>query len=284
MSDTDYIRFENVNIYYDRFQAVRDLNLSLPRNAVTAFIGPSGCGKSTILRCLNRMNELSPRFRMEGSIYYDGVDIYRPTIDPVHVRRRIGMVFQKPNPYPTSIYDNIAWGAKINGMRRGVRDLVEETLKRVALWDDVKDRLKDNALNLSGGQQQRLCIARTISLKPDIILMDEPTSALDPVTSAQIEDLIAELRENYTIILASHNLNQAARISDYTAFFMLDDHKTGYLEEYADSPTIFLRSDNPHLQDYILGRYWDWHHDEAEAPAGGAALRQATVRGQAPVD
>ena len=284
MSDTDYIRFENVNIYYDRFQAVRDLNLSLPRNAVTAFIGPSGCGKSTILRCLNRMNELSPRFRMEGSIYYDGVDIYRPTIDPVHVRRRIGMVFQKPNPYPTSIYDNIAWGAKINGMRRGVRDLVEETLKRVALWDDVKDRLKDNALNLSGGQQQRLCIARTISLKPDIILMDEPTSALDPVTSAQIEDLIAELRENYTIILASHNLNQAARISDYTAFFMLDDRKTGYLEEYADSPTIFLRSDNPHLQDYILGRYWDWHHDEAEAPAGGAALRQATVRGQAPVD
>lgn len=274
MSDSDYIRFEKVNIYYDRFQAVRDLNLSLPRNAVTAFIGPSGCGKSTILRCLNRMNELSPRFRMEGSIYYDGVDIYQPSIDPVHVRRRIGMVFQKPNPYPTSIYDNIAWGAKINGVRRGVRDLVEETLKRVALWDDVKDRLNDNALTLSGGQQQRLCIARTISLKPDIILMDEPTSALDPVTSAQIEDLIAELRENYTIILASHNLNQAARISDYTAFFMLDEQKTGYLEEYADSPTIFLRSDNPHLQDYILGRYWDWRHDEADAafPAKGEGV------------
>jgi phosphate transport system ATP-binding protein len=263
MNDSDYIRFENVSVYYDRFRAVRDLDLSLPRNAVTALIGPSGCGKSTILRCLNRMNELSPRFRLEGKIYYDGIDIYKREIDPTSLRRRVGMVFQKPNPYPTSIYDNIAWGARINGVRKGLRELVEETLKQVALWDDVKDRLKDNALTLSGGQQQRLCIARTISLKPDIVLMDEPTSALDPVTAAQIEDLIAALREEYTILLASHNLNQAARISDYTAFFMLDEQKCGYLEEFADSPTIFLRSDNAQLRDYILGRYWDWSHHDA---------------------
>lgn len=249
------IKAENLNIYYGNFHAVRDVNLTIERNKITAMIGPSGCGKSTVLRCFNRMNDLIPNARVEGKVLFNGQDIYAEHVDPVQVRRHIGMVFQKPNPFPKSIYDNIAWGAKINGFRGNMDELVEESLRGAALWDEVKDKLHQSALGLSGGQQQRLCIARTIAVKPDIILMDEPASALDPIATLKIEDLMHELVENYTIIIVTHNMQQAARVSDYTAFFMVDDTRTGHLMEYGPTKELFTKPKHEQTEAYITGRF-----------------------------
>jgi phosphate transport system ATP-binding protein len=222
------IEAKDLSIYYGNFRAVKNVNLSIQTNKITAIIGPSGCGKSTMLRSFNRMNELVPTARHEGGILFHGLDVYAEDVDPVELRRRIGMVFQKPNPFPKSIYDNVAWGAKINGYRGNMDELVEQSLHQAALWDDVKDKLKQSGLSLSGGQQQRLCIARTIAVKPEIILMDEPASALDPIATLRIEELMRELSKKYTIIVVTHNMQQAARVSDYTAFFNMDDDRAGY--------------------------------------------------------
>lgn len=249
------IKAEKLNIYYGNFHAVRDVDLAVERNKITAMIGPSGCGKSTVLRCFNRMNDLIPSARIEGEILFGGKDIYADGVDPVQVRRHIGMVFQKPNPFPKSIYDNIAWGAKINGFRGNMDELVEESLRGAALWEEVKDKLHQSALGLSGGQQQRLCIARTIAVKPDIILMDEPCSALDPIATLKIEDLMHELVENYTIIIVTHNMQQAARVSDSTAFFMVDNQRTGHLMEYGATKEVFTKPKNKQTEDYITGRF-----------------------------
>jgi phosphate transport system ATP-binding protein len=249
------ISIKDLNFFYDSFQAVTGINLDVPRNQVTAFIGPSGCGKSTVLRSINRMNELIPGTRAEGKIFFRGVDIYDEKVDPVEVRRHIGMVFQKPNPFPKSIYDNIAWGAKINGYKGDMDELVETSLQQAALWNEVKDKLKQNALRLSGGQQQRLCIARAVAIKPHIILMDEPASALDPISTTKIEDLINELKKNYTIIIVTHNMQQAARVSDNTAFFLVDDKRSGYLVEYGKTDEIFFNPKNKETEDYISGRF-----------------------------
>ncbi len=221
-------------------------------NQVTAFIGPSGCGKSTFLRTLNRMNDLIDNIRVEGEVVIDGLNIYDPNIDVVQLRKRIGMVFQKSNPFPKSIYENIAYGPKINGIKEKMKldEIVEESLKKAAIWDEVKDRLKDSALGLSGGQQQRICIARALAINPDIILMDEPASALDPISTAKIEELILELRNNYTIIIVTHNMQQAAKVSDYTAFFYL-----GELIEYNKTATLFTNPDKKQTEDYITGRF-----------------------------
>jgi len=245
----------NLNVYYGDFHAVCDVNLDIQPRKITAFIGPSGCGKSTVLRSFNRMNDLIPIARVEGEVLFDGHNIYAPRVDPVEVRRRIGMVFQKPNPFPKSIYDNIAWGAKINGYQGDMDELVEESLRSAALWGEVKDKLKQNAYGLSGGQQQRLCIARAIATKPEIILMDEPCSALDPIATLAIEDLMKELVSRYTIIIVTHNMQQAARVSDYTAFFMVDDNRTGYLAEYDNTKQIFTKPTNKATEDYITGRF-----------------------------
>ncbi|MCC6455134.1 MAG: phosphate ABC transporter ATP-binding protein [Caldilineaceae bacterium] len=249
------IATRDLNIFYGDFHAVRDVNLSIERNKITAMIGPSGCGKSTVLRCFNRMNDLIPSARVEGQVLFNGQNIYTDMVDPVQVRRHIGMVFQKPNPFPKSIYDNIAWGAKINGFRGNMDELVEDALRGAALWDEVKDKLHQSALGLSGGQQQRLCIARTIAVKPDTILMDEPCSALDPIATLKIEDLMHELVENYTIIIVTHNMQQAARVSDYTAFFMVDDHRAGHLMEYGVTKDIFTKPKHPQTESYITGRF-----------------------------
>ncbi len=246
---------KDLNVYYGAFQAVSDVNLSIPANKITAMIGPSGCGKSTVLRCFNRMNDLIPIARVEGEVVFNGQNIYGPGIDPVELRRHVGMVFQKPNPFPKSIYDNIAWGAKINGFRGNMDDLVEESLQGAALWNEVKDKLSQSALGLSGGQQQRLCIARAIAVKPDIILMDEPCSALDPIATLRIEDLMRELVATYTIIIVTHNMQQAARVSDYTAFYMVDDNRTGHLAEFGSTTQIFTRPKNKATEDYITGRF-----------------------------
>jgi phosphate transport system ATP-binding protein len=254
--DTTYaIRTENLNVYYGNFHAVRDVNLAIERNRITAMIGPSGCGKSTVLRCFNRMNDMIPSARVEGNILFHGRNIYDPQVDPVQVRRHVGMVFQKPNPFPKSIYDNIAWGAKINGFRGNMDELVEESLRGAALWDEVKDKLHQSALGLSGGQQQRLCIARAIAVKPDIILMDEPCSALDPIATLKIEDLMRELVADYTIIIVTHNMQQAARVSDSTAFFMVDDTRTGHLMEYGSTKELFTKPKHKQTEDYITGRF-----------------------------
>jgi phosphate transport system ATP-binding protein len=254
--DVDYaITTKDLNVFYGDFHAVRDVNLSIERNKITAMIGPSGCGKSTVLRCFNRMNDLIPSARVEGQVLFNGQNIYANTVDPVQVRRHIGMVFQKPNPFPKSIYDNVAWGAKINGFRGNMDELVEESLHGAALWDEVKDKLHQSALGLSGGQQQRLCIARTIAVKPDTILMDEPASALDPIATLRIEDLMHELVENYTIIIVTHNMQQAARVSDYTAFFMVDDQRAGHLMEYGVTKEIFTKPKHPQTESYITGRF-----------------------------
>ncbi|HXF64513.1 MAG TPA: phosphate ABC transporter ATP-binding protein PstB [Caldilineaceae bacterium] len=244
-----------LNVYYGSFHAVRDVDLAIERNKITAMIGPSGCGKSTVLRCFNRMNDLIPGARVEGEVLVSGQNIYADDIDPVQVRRHIGMVFQKPNPFPKSIYDNIAWGAKINGFRGNMDELVEESLRGAALWDEVKDKLHQSALGLSGGQQQRLCIARAIAVKPEVILMDEPASALDPIATLKIEDLMRELVERYTIVIVTHNMQQAARVSDYTAFFMVDDHRTGHLREYGPTKELFTRPKHKQTEDYITGRF-----------------------------
>jgi phosphate transport system ATP-binding protein len=246
------VRASNVNFYYGSFQALFDVSLDIMPNCVTALIGPSGCGKSTFLRCLNRMNDLIDGVRIEGSIHVDGQDIYAPNVDVVALRKRIGMVFQKPNPFPSSVFDNVAYGPRLHGVRNRAQleDLVERMLRNAFLWDEVKDKLYESALNLSGGQQQRLCIARTMAVDPEIILMDEPCSALDPVATARIEDLIFELKSRYTIVIVTHNMQQAQRTSDYTGFFML-----GKLVEFNTTNELFLVPQKPETEDYISGRF-----------------------------
>ncbi len=257
MEDTA-IETRGLRVYYGDFLAVRDVDLRIPRHRVTAIIGPSGCGKSTVLRALNRMNDLIPHVRVQGTVLFEGQDIYGPEVDPVEVRRRIGMVFQKPNPFPKSIYENVAWGVRINGFqgsRKELDDLVEQALRGAALWDEVKDKLGQSGLSLSGGQQQRLCIARAIAVRPQIILMDEPASALDPIATLKIEDLMRNLAQEYTILVVTHNMQQAARVSDYTAFFTTDEGRTGHLVEFGPTEQIFTNPKDPRTEDYITGRF-----------------------------
>ncbi|HDQ03351.1 MAG TPA: phosphate ABC transporter ATP-binding protein [Deltaproteobacteria bacterium] len=245
------IKLKNVNFYYGDNRALTDITMNYRKNKVTALIGPSGCGKSTLLRLLNRMNDLIDGTRVEGEILYEDKNIYSPDLDPVEVRRKIGMVFQKPNPFPKTIYNNIAYGPKLNKVgSANLDELVEQSLKQAVLWDEVKDILNQSAMNLSGGQQQRLCIARALAMKPDILLMDEPTSALDPISTAKIEELVEELKKVYTIIIVTHNMQQAARISDETAFFYL-----GNLIEYSKTEKIFTKPDAKQTEDYITGRF-----------------------------
>jgi len=251
---------QDVSVFYGDFRAVRNITLPIYRNRITALIGPSGCGKSTFIRTLNRMNDLIESARLEGTITYHGVDLYDPQVDAVEVRRHIGMVFQKPNPFPKSIYDNIAFGPKIAGFKGNMDDLVEESLRKAALWDEVKDKLKESGMALSGGQQQRLCIARAIATKPDVILMDEPCSALDPIATSRIEDLMQELVSDYTIVIVTHNMQQAARVSDRTAFFTVEvheetGHRTGTVVEYDVTETIFTKPSDPRTEDYVTGRF-----------------------------
>jgi phosphate transport system ATP-binding protein len=241
--------------YYSDFRAIRDINLDIPKNRITAFIGPSGCGKSTLLRCFNRMNDLIPGAHIDGKINYHGVDLYDKRVDPVEVRRRIGMVFQKPNPFPKSIYDNITFGPKIAGYKGNLDELVESSLRRAAIWDEVKDKLKEPGTALSGGQQQRLCIARTIAVEPDVILMDEPCSALDPVATLKIEELMFELRNDYTILIVTHNMQQAARASDETVFLTMGDDRAGYMVEKGATNEIFTNPKNQLTEDYVSGRF-----------------------------
>jgi phosphate transport system ATP-binding protein len=231
------------------------VDLGIERQKITAIIGPSGCGKSTVLRAFNRMNDLIPGSRTEGSVMFRGQNIYGPDVDPVEVRRRVGMVFQKPNPFPKTIYENIAWGARINGFRGSMDELVERALRGAALWDEVKDKLRESGLALSGGQQQRLCIARAIAVEPEVILMDEPASALDPIATLRIEELMHELAQNYSIIVVTHNMQQAARVSDFTAFFMMDEDRAGYLVEYGPTRQIFTNPRDRATEDYITGRF-----------------------------
>jgi phosphate transport system ATP-binding protein len=249
------VDIKGLDVYYGNFQAVGNVTFNVPKNQITALIGPSGCGKSTVLRCINRMNDLVPSARVEGSILYHGVDINAPTVDPVEVRRHIGMVFQKPNPFPKSIYDNIAWGARINGFKGNADELVEHCLRQAALWDEVHDKLNESGLALSGGQQQRLCIARTLAINPDVILMDEPCSALDPISTLRIEDLMRELQRRYTIVIVTHNMQQAARVSDQTVFFSLDETRMGTLIEVGPTKKMFTNPTDPRTEDYITGRF-----------------------------
>jgi phosphate transport system ATP-binding protein len=254
------IESRNINIYYGNFRAVKDISLQIKQNKITAIIGPSGCGKSTLLRSFNRMNELVPSSHIEGEIQFMGHNIYSPDVDPVEIRRRVGMVFQKPNPFPKSIYENVAWGPRINGFTSEVGspsmdEWVEYCLRRAALWDEVKDKLNQSGLSLSGGQQQRLCIARAIAIQPQIILMDEPASALDPIATLKIEELMRELAEEYTIIVVTHNMQQAARVSDYTAFLTMDSDRSGILVEYGETNQIFTNPHDERTEGYITGRY-----------------------------
>ena len=249
------IELDGVSVYYGSFQAVDRVSLLVANRRVTALIGPSGCGKSTLLRSLNRMNDLIPGARAEGRISFSGMDLLGPNVDAVDVRRRIGMVFQKPNPFPKSIYENVAFGARINGYGGDMDRLVEESLRRAALWDEVKDDLGKSGLALSGGQQQRLCIARTIAVQPEVILMDEPASALDPVATLKIEDLMRELAEEYTIVVVTHNMQQAGRVSDYTAFLLAGEERTGRLVEFGPTTEIFTNPRDERTEDYITGRY-----------------------------
>ena len=239
-----------LSVFYGAAQAVKEISLTIPKNRVVAFIGPSGCGKSTFLRCFNRMNDLIPVARIEGDVMFQGANLYDPDVDAVEVRRRIGMVFQKPNPFPKSIYDNIAFGLKVNGFQGDMAEQVERSLRSAALWDEVKDRLQESALGLSGGQQQRLCIARALAVEPEILLMDEPASALDPIATGKIEDLIGDLKKDYTIVIVTHNMQQAARVSDYTAFLYL-----GELIEYGDTERLFTNPTEERTEQYITGRF-----------------------------
>jgi phosphate transport system ATP-binding protein len=252
------IKARNLNVYYGDFLAVKNVNRPIEPQKITAIIGPSGCGKSTMLRAFNRMNELVPTAHAEGKVLFHGINIYGPEIDPVEIRHHIGMVFQKPNPFPKSIYENIAWGAKINGFKGNKSDierLVEESLPGAALWDEVNDKLDQSGLSLSGGQQQCLCIARTIATKPDIILMDEPASALDPVATLKIEELMRVLAKEYTIIVVTHNMQQAARVSDFTAFFNMDPNRVGFLMEFGKTEQIFTNPNEKVTEDYTTGRF-----------------------------
>jgi phosphate transport system ATP-binding protein len=254
-NDAAAIEARDLSVFYGNFRAVKDISLSVRPHKITAFIGPSGCGKSTLLRAFNRMNELIPTAHAAGAVLYHGQNIYDPQVDPVEVRRRIGMVFQKPNPFPKSIFDNVAWGATINGYRGNMNELVEQSLRQAALWDEVKDKLKESGFSLSGGQQQRLCIARAIAIKPDIILMDEPASALDPIATLKIEELMRDLAQNYTIIIVTHNMQQAARASDFTAFLLMDQDRAGTLIEYGPTRQIFTQPKDKRTEDYITGRF-----------------------------
>lgn len=253
------LQAENVNVYYGKFLALKGIYLDIIKNQVTAFIGPSGCGKSTLLRCYNRLNDLIPAFILKGRITYYDRELYASDVDPVQVRRRIGMVFQKPNPFPKSIYENIAFGARVNGYKGDMDELVEKSLKGAALWDEVKDKLKQSGLALSGGQQQRLCIARAIAIQPDVVLMDEPCSALDPISTLKIEELIHELKEQYTIVIVTHNMQQASRVADYTAFFNVsttdEGNRQGFLVECDRTEVIFQNPREQTTQEYVSGRF-----------------------------
>jgi len=254
------LEVRDLALWYGQFQAIRHVTMDIPERRVTALIGPSGCGKSTLLRCMNRMNDLVPGVRVEGQVLYDGMNVYDPGADAVEVRRRIGMVFQKPNPFPKSIYDNVAFGPRVNGFRGNLDEIVERSLRRAALWDEVKNRLKESAFGLSGGQQQRLCIARALATEPDVLLMDEPASALDPIATAAIEDLMHDLKREYTIIVVTHNMQQAARVADMTAFFSVqvhpdDDDRHGILVEYDATTKIFTTPADKRTEDYVTGRF-----------------------------
>ena len=249
------LRARDLNVYYGDFLAIRSVELDVRKQKITAIIGPSGCGKSTLLRAFNRMNELVPTAHTSGEVIFRGENIYEDSVDPVEVRRRIGMVFQKPNPFPKSIFENVAWGARINGFQGDIDALVEQALIGAALWDEVHDKLDQSGLSLSGGQQQRLCIARAIAVKPDVILMDEPCSALDPIATLRIEELMRDLSEQYTIVIVTHNMQQAARVSDYTAMMMLGEHRAGEMIEYDVTDTIFTRPKDKRTEDYVTGRF-----------------------------
>jgi len=253
---------KGLSVYYGQFRAVRDVDLEIRQHEITAFIGPSGCGKTTVLRCFNRMNDLIDIARVEGTVAYHGVDLYDPQVNAVEVRRRIGMVFQKPNPFPKSIFDNVAYGPRLAGIKRkgDLEEIVERSLRGAALWDEVKDRLKASGLGLSGGQQQRLCIARAIAVEPEVILMDEPCSALDPIATARIEDLMQEIKQKYTILIVTHNMQQAARVSDRTAFFTTEvntesDRRTGVLVEFGRTAKMFSTPDDERTEQYVTGRF-----------------------------
>ncbi len=264
-SATTVFDVANLSVFYGDFRAVRDVTMGIAQHEITAFIGPSGCGKTTVLRCFNRMNDLIEEARVEGTILYHGVDLYDPLVEPVEVRRRIGMVFQKPNPFPKSIHDNVAFGPRVARMKGDMDEIVEKALRRAALWDEVKDRLGDNAMALSGGQQQRLCIARAIAVEPEVVLMDEPCSALDPIATGRIEDLMQEIKDRYTIIIVTHNMQQAARVSDRTAFFITEvsertdeqhrDVRTGLLVEYDATEKIFSNPSDERTENYVTGRF-----------------------------
>ncbi|MEC7247845.1 ABC-type phosphate transport system ATPase component [Synechococcus sp. A18-25c] len=254
------ISIQNATISYGNYEAVKNVYCDIPRGKVTAFIGPSGCGKSTVLRALNRMNDLIESCSLKGRVLFDGIDLYAPNVDPVEVRRRIGMVFQQPNPFPKSIYENIAFGARINGYKGDMDELVERSLRQAAVWDECKDKLNESGYTLSGGQQQRLCIARTIAIQPEVILMDEPCSALDPISTLKIEETMHELKKSFTIVIVTHNMQQAVRVSDMTAFFNAEaveggSGKVGYLVEFNETETIFNSPTQQMTQDYVSGRF-----------------------------
>jgi len=249
---TNIISVKDMSLWYGQQQALKSVNIEIPEKSITAFIGPSGCGKSTFLKTLNRMNDLVPDVKIKGDIQYSGIDIFSKEVDVNNLRKEIGMVFQKPNPFPMSIYDNIAYGPRTHGITKkdSLDEIVEKALKDAAIWDEVKDRLKKNAIGLSGGQQQRLCIARALAVEPKVLLMDEPTSALDPISTSRIEDLVTELKEKYTIVMVTHNMQQAVRVSDYTAFFLL-----GELVEYGETGRVFSQPKDKRTEDYITGRF-----------------------------
>ena len=250
------MKIENLSAFYGSFKAVTDVSIDIRANKVTALIGPSGCGKSTFIRCLNRLHEMIPGAHAQGCVMLGEQDIYNKSADPVVIRRRIGMVFQKPNPFSKSIYENVAWGARINGYRGDMDELVERSLRQAALWEEVKDRLKESGYGLSGGQQQRLCIARTLAVEPEVILMDEPASALDPVSTQKIEDTMAELKQSYTVVIVTHNMQQAARISDYTGFFYIENMgDPGRLWEFDETEKMFSNPDRKETEDYVTGRF-----------------------------
>ena len=256
MQDLDAIlQTRGLSVYYGDKKVVTDVDLDVARHRITAIIGPSGSGKSTLLRCFNRMNDLIPSARVEGQVLFDGLDLYSHDVDPTEIRYLIGMVFQRPNPFPKSIYDNVAFGPRINGFKGDMHELVERSIRRAALWDEVKDRLEASALSLSGGQQQRLCIARALAVEPRVILMDEPCSALDPIATLAIEDLMRELSEDYSIIIVTHNMQQAARVSNYTAFLMVEEARVGFMVEFGESRKIFTNPEDERTEAYITGRF-----------------------------